>query len=86
MNLNLAIGIISIIVALFFLYRTIRLWPPGTYRPRMTHPSTVAEIIGGLILVAATSVTGVVLISGDSLLWLFLVLAGGLLWALITAR
>ena len=84
--MNLAIGVISIIVALFFLYRTIRLWPPWSYRGRMMHPSTGAEIAAGLILVAATSATGIMLISGGSLLWLWIVGAGAIIWALITAR
>lgn len=84
--MTLVIGIISIITALIFLYRTIRLWPPGTYRPRMVHPSTGAEIVTGLILVAATSVTGIALISGGSWLWLFVVGGGAFLWAIITAR
>jgi len=82
----LVLGIISIIVALFFLYRTVRLWPPGVYRSYMTRPSTVVEIIAGLILTAATSGAGVILVSGSSWVWIFLVVAGGLVWALITAR
>mgnify|MGYP001065133506 CR=1 FL=1 len=84
--MTLVLGIISIIVALFFLYRTVRLWPPGVYRPYMTRPSTVAEVIAGLILVAAASATGVILISGGTWLWVFLVVGGGLVWALITAQ
>ena len=81
----LVLGIISIIAALFFLYRTIRLWPPGVYRPYMTRPSTVAEIVAGLIFVAAASGAGVILVSGSSWVWIFMVAAGGLVWALITA-
>ena len=82
----LVIGIISIISALFFLYRTIRLWPPGTYRGRMLHPSTGAEIVAGCLLVATTSVTGIALISGASLWWVLVGAVGILFWAIITAR
>ena len=82
----LVIGIISIILALFFLYTTIKLWPPGTYRGRMLHPSTGAEIVAGCLLVASTSATGIALISGAPLWWVLVGAAGILFWAIITAR
>jgi len=84
--MTLVIGIISTIVALFFLYSTIRSWPPGTYRPRMMHPSTGAEISAGSLIVAATSTTGIALLTGASLWWALVGAAGILLWAIITAR
>ena len=83
--MTLAVGIISIIVALFFLYRTVRLWPPGTYRSQSTRPSTKTDIAAGLFLVAALVVTGVAIISGGSLWWLFVGIGGGLLWAIVNA-
>ena len=82
----LVIGIISIILALFVLYRTIRLWPPGTYRGSMSHPSSGAEIVAGCLLVATTSTTGIALISGAPLWWVSVGAAGILFWAIITAR
>ena len=45
----------------------------------------VAEIVAGLIFVAAASGAGVILVSGSSWVWIFMVAAGGLVWALITA-
>ena len=70
--MKLAIGIILLLVALWFLYGTIRMWPPGTHRARMLWPSTRADIVRGVFLVVATCGTGVALIRGASWWWLLI--------------
>ena len=80
--MKLAIGIILLLVALWFLYGTIRMWPPGSYRPRMLWPSTRADIVRGVFLVAATCGTGVSLISGASWWWLLVAGIAIVVWAI----
>ena len=84
--MKLAIGIVLLLAALWLLYGTIRLWPPGSYRPRMLHPSTSVDIVTGLLLVSATCVTGIALISGASWWWLLLGGAAIVSWLIIAGR
>ena len=81
--MKLAIGIILLLVALWFLYGTIRMWPPGRYRPRMLWPSTRADIVRGVFLIVANCVTGVALIRGASWWWLLVAVTAIVAWALI---
>ena len=81
--MKLAIGIILLLVALWFLYGTIRMWPPGRERPRMLWPSTKADIVRGVLLVVATCGTGVALIRGASWWWLLLAVIAVVVWAMI---
>ena len=81
--MKLAIGIILLLVALWFLYGTIRMWPLGRYRPRMLWPSTRADIVRGVFLVVANCVTGVALIRGASWWWLLVAVLAIVAWALI---
>jgi len=81
--MKLAIGIILLLVALWFLYGTIRMWPPGRYRPRMLWPSTRADIVRGVFLVVATCGTGVALIRGASWWWLLVAGIAIVVWAMI---
>jgi hypothetical protein len=81
--MKLAIGIILLLVALWFLYGTIRMWPPGRYRPRMLWPSTRADIVRGVFLVVATCWTGVALIRGASWWWLLVAGIAIVVWAVI---
>jgi len=62
--MRLAAGIFVLIGALWFLYGTVRLWPPGTYRRRFLFPSTWGHIILALILTAACAGVGIFLIWG----------------------
>ena len=82
--MKLAIGIILLLVALWFLYGTIRMWPPDRRRPRMLWPSTRADIVRGVFLVVANCVTGVALIRGAS--WWWLLIAGIAVVAWVTAE
>jgi len=81
--MKLAIGIILLLVASWFLYGTIRMWPPGRYRPRMLWPSTRADIVRGVFLTVATCGTGVTLIRGASWLWLLVTGIAVMVWAMI---
>jgi len=81
--MKLAIGIILLLVALWFLYGTIRMWPPGRYRRRMLWPSTRADIVRGVFLVAADCVTGVALIRGASWWWLLVAVIAVVAWVTI---
>lgn len=81
--MKLAIGIILIVVALYFLVGTVRMWPPGTYRPRYLHPSTRTDIVSGLLIVAATCGSGIALISAASWWWLLMAAAAIFCWATI---
>ena len=83
--MNYVIGVIAVVVALYFLYRTVKLRPPGTYRSQMSRPSSRADIAAGLIVVVAMSVSGVIILTGASLVWLLVGVGGGLLWALANA-
>ena len=79
--MKLAIGIILLLVALWFLYGTIRMWPPGRHRPMMLWPSTRADIVRGVFLVVATCGTGVTLIRGASWWWLLVAVIAIFIWA-----
>ena len=79
------VGVIAIGVAIYFLYRTIRLWPPGIYRSNMTRPSSRMDIIAGLLVVAAITASGIIILTGASLMWLLVGVTGGILWALANA-
>jgi len=81
--MKLAIGIILLLVALWFLYGTIRMWPLGRYRPRMLWPSTRADIVRGVFLIVATCGTGVALIRGASWWWLLVAGIAIAIWAMI---
>ncbi|MFO7773527.1 MAG: hypothetical protein R6V59_06295 [Dehalococcoidia bacterium] len=81
--MKLAIGIILLLVALWFLYGTIRMWPPGRYGPRMLWPSTRGDIVRGVFLVVANCVTGVALIRGASWWWLLIAIISVVAWALV---
>ena len=83
--MNLAVGIISVLIALYFVYRTVMLWPPGRYRPRMTRPSTRSDIAAGLFVVITMLFSGIMLLSGLSVVWALVGVAGGVLWALANA-
>ena len=61
------------------------MWPPGTYRSRMLHRSTIADIVAGLLLAGAGCGVGIALIFGASWWWLLVMAAAVLLWAIITA-
>ena len=82
-RMKLAIAIILLLVSLWFLYGTIRMWPPGSYRSRMLWPSTTADIVRGVFLVAATCGTGVALIRGASWWWLLVAGTAIVVWAMI---
>lgn len=82
-KMKLAIGIILILVASWFLYGTIRMWPPGRHRPRMLWPSTRADIVRGVFLVIATCVTGVALIRGASWWWLLVAGISVFVWSVV---
>ena len=84
--MKLAIGIILLLVALWFLYGTIRMWPPDRYRPRMLWPSTRADIVSGVFLVVATCGTGVALIRGASWWWLLVAGIAVVVWAMAEGR
>jgi len=84
--MKLAIGIILLLVALWFLYGTIRMWPPGRRRPRMLWPSTKADIVRGVFLVAATCGAGVALMRGASWWWLLVAMTAIVAWALIEPK
>ena len=79
--MKLAIGIILLLVALWFLYGTIRMWPPGTQRRMMLWPSTRADIVRGVFLVVANCWTGVALIREGSWWWLLVVGLAVFVWA-----
>jgi hypothetical protein len=81
--MKLAIGIILLLVALWFLYGTIRMLPPGRNRPRMLWPSTRADILRGVFLVVATCGTGVALIRGASWWWLLVAVIAAVAWAMV---
>jgi len=81
--MKLAIGIILLLAALWFLYGTIRMWPPGRYRLRMLWPSTRTDIVRGVFLVVATCWTGVALIRGASWWWLLVAGIAIVVWAMI---
>lgn len=81
--MKLAIGIILLLVALWFLYGTIRMWPPGRQHPRMLWPSTRADIVRGVLLVVAACGTGVALIRGSSWWWLLVVVIAVVVGAMI---
>lgn len=83
--MNYVIGVIAIVVAIYFLYRTVKLWPPGIYRSQMSRPSSRADIAAGLIVVVAMLASGIIILTGASLVWLLVGVAGGLLWALANA-
>ena len=83
--MNLPVGIISVLIALYFVYRTVMLWPPGRYRPRMTRPSTRSVIAAGLFVVITMLFSGIMLLSGLSVVWALVGVAGGILWALANA-
>jgi hypothetical protein len=83
--MKLAIGIISIIAGLWFLYGTIRMWPPGDYPRLMTGPSTKTDIARGVVMFIAAFVTGIALITGASWWWLLVAVATVILWAAISA-
>jgi hypothetical protein len=68
--MKLAIGIISLLVAFWFLGGVIRSWPPGTYRPKMLHPSTIGDLLFGVLLAVTSAATGIALILGASWWWL----------------
>jgi len=82
-KMKLAIGIILLLVALWFLYGTIRMWPPGRYRSRMLWPSTRADIVRGVFLVVATCATGAALIRGASWWWLLVAGIAVVVWVVI---
>jgi hypothetical protein len=88
--MKLAIGIILLLVASWFLYGTIRMWPPGRYRPRMLWPSTRADILRGVLLIVATCGTGVALIRGASWWWLLVagiaIIAGSMIEGVLQRR
>ena len=83
--MNLTVGIISVLIALYFIYRTVMLWPPGRYRPRMTRPSTRSDIAAGLFVVITMLFSGIAILSGLSVVWALVGVAGGILWALANA-
>lgn len=84
--MKLAIGIILLLVALWFLYGTIRMLPPGRHRPMMLWPSTRADIVRGVFLVIANCVTGVALIRGASWWWLLVAGIAVVVWAVAEGR
>lgn len=85
-KMKLAIGIILLIKASWFLYETIRIWRPGSRRRMMLWPSTRADpstravIVRGVFLVVASCWTGVALIRGASWWWLLVVGLAVLVW------
>jgi hypothetical protein len=81
--MKLAIGIILLLLALLFLYGTIRMLPPGRKRPRMLWPGTRADIVRGMFLVVATCGTGVALVRGASWWWLPVAVIAVVAWAMI---
>lgn len=84
--MKLAIGIILLLVALWFLYGTIRMWPPGSRHPRMLWPSTRADIVRGVFLVVATCGTGIALVRGASWWWLLVAGIAVVVWAMAEGR
>lgn len=81
--MKLAIGIILLLVALWFSHGTTRMWPPGRYRPTMLWPSTKADILRGVLLVGVTCGAGVALIRGASWWWLLIAGIAVVVWAII---
>jgi hypothetical protein len=84
--MKVAIGIILLLVALWSLYGTIRMWPPGRDRPGMLWPSTRADIVRGVFLVIAACGTGVALIRGASWWWLLVAGIAVVVWVMAEHR
>jgi len=84
--MKLAIGILLIVVALYFLVGTVRMWPLGTYGRRYLWPSTRTDRVTGLITVAAACGTGIALICGASWWWLLVAVGAVLVWSVILGR
>lgn len=84
--MKLAIGILLLFKALWLLYGTIRMWPPGRHRPGMLWPSTRADIVRGVFLIVATCGPGVALIRGASWWWLLVAGIAFVIWVMAEGR
>lgn len=57
-----SLGIICALVGLYFFIATVRMCPPGTYRPMYLHRSTGREILAGFAVAAVLLGVGVLLL------------------------
>ena len=60
--LSLIFGIVLLVVSVFFIGVAARAYPPGTYRPRYLHPTTVGDLLTAIGLSAAALAGGLFLL------------------------
>ena len=68
--MKVALAIVSLIVGLYFLGSTVRMFPLGTVRPLFVRPTTVVDVVNGALTVLLFVITGVMLLLDAS--WWFL--------------
>jgi len=60
--MKIALAIVSMVMGLFFLGSTVRMFPLGTVRAFFVRPTTLADVVNGTLTVLLFVVTGVMLL------------------------